>query len=111
MRSSFKKFLLLVAVLSVAVVIGIHLLIYRSAAANSAREALLRDTLISDACGKNLQISPWFLGRHFVSYSGEDRGTALLHFQCTGSKATVRVTVDLLKAGDTWRVRQIAIDP
>ena len=106
-----KKFLLLVAALSVAVLIAIHLLIYRTPAANAAREALLRDGLIAEACGKNIRVSPSYLALNFVSYMGESRGTALLHFECAGSKAKVRVTVSMRKAGDTWTARQINLDP
>ncbi len=111
MKPATTKFLPLVAALTLVVLIAIHVLIYRTPAANAAREALLRDGLIADVCGKNIQVSPWYLGRHFVSYSGEDKGTARLHFECVGSKASVRVTVEMRKAGDTWRATQIAIDP
>ncbi len=111
MKSRVTKFLLLVAVLSVAVLVVIHVLIYQSPAARAAREALLRDGLIAEVCGKNIQVSPWYLGRHFVSYRGDDKGTARLHFECVGSKGSVRVTIDLRRAGDTWTTRQISIDP
>ncbi len=111
MKSSIRKFLLLVAALTVVVLIAIHILIYQSPAAGAAREALLRDGLIAEVCGRNIRVSPWYLGRHFVSYSGDDKGTARLHFECVGSKASVRVTVDMRKAGDTWSARQISIDP
>jgi hypothetical protein len=111
MKTGLKKFLLLVAALSVIVLIAIHVLIYRTPAANAAREALLRDALIADVCGKNIRVSPWYVGWHFISYSGDDKGTARLHFECVGSNASVRVTVEMRKTGDTWRAMQIAIDP
>ncbi len=106
-----SKWLIVIGAVVAVFIVWIYVGIFQGAAADAAKEALLKDPAVVERCGTNIEIEPALVGRSYVRPGGSREGSARLRFRCGGSKGSATVTVTLKQLNRVWSATEVAVDP